>query len=298
MSEVGLLFELPRGGKALFTSRLDGNMSSVGGLDREHGAHARACTRARHGLKSLVRGYQVHGTTVLSIRAEPDLEGYPADEPDRALARSPTEPDGVPVEADGVPTEPDGVPVEADGVPTEPDGVPVEADGHVTCMPGIGVMVMAADCLPIAIGSEHGVAAVHAGWRGLAAGVIEEGVRALLGLQEEEDVGSARYGRTGEGAAGRGGDHEITAIIGPGAGPCCYEVGDEVHAAFGDAHRDGRYIDLKAIARERLTAAGVGDVRDVGLCTICDERFFSYRREASAAGRQAGIAWLVREPRG
>ncbi len=260
------LFELPRGGKALFTSRLDGNMSSAGGLDCEHGAHARARTRARHGLKSLVRGYQVHGTTVLSIRAASDVEAYPSDEPGRAPARS-----------------------------------PVEADGHATCMPGVGVMVLAADCLPIAIGSEHGVAVVHAGWRGLAAGVIEEGVRALRGLQEDAgsaSYGSASYGSAGEGAAGRGGDQEITAIVGPGAGPCCYEVGEEVHAAFGNAHRDGRHIDLKAIARERLTAAGVGDVRDVGPCTICDERFFSYRREASAAGRQAGIAWLAGESLG
>ncbi len=270
MSEVELLFELPGGGKALFTNRSDGSMSSVGGLGSEHGCHARARTRARHGLKGLVRGYQVHGTTVLSIRTESDLEAY-----GRAPARSPSE---------------------ADNAPIEVDGTPIEADGHATFVPGVGVMVLAADCLPIAIASEHGVAVVHAGWRGLAAGVIEEGVRALIALQE--DAGNAGYGRAGEGAAGRGGDHEIAAIIGPGAGPCCYEVGDEVHAAFGDAKRVGRYIDLKAIARERLTAAGVGDVRDVGLCTICDERFFSYRREGSDAGRQACIAWLTWEARG
>jgi len=180
--------------------------------------------------------------------------------------------------------------------PAAADGVLAETDGHATCVPGIGVMVLAADCLPVAIGSEHGVAVVHAGWRGLAAGVVEEGVRALLRLQADAGgAGSASYDRAGEGAAGRGGDQEIAAIVGPGAGPCCYEVGEEVHAAFGDAHRDGRHIDLKAIARERLTAAGVGDVHDVDLCTICDERFFSYRREGSAAGRQAAIAWLAGE---
>ena len=89
-------------------------------------------------------------------------------------------------------------------------------------------------------------------------------------------------------------------MIGPGAGPCCYEVGEEVHAAFGGQsigtppgrRPPGRRIDLKAIARERLLAAGASEVRDVNLCTICDERFFSHRREGARAGRQGGVAWL------
>lgn len=66
----------------------------------------------------------------------------------------------------------------------------------------------------------------------------------------------------------------------------------EVHAAFGDMQRERRHIDLKAIARERLLAAGVARVSDAQVCTICDERFFSYRRESARAGRQAGVAWL------
>jgi copper oxidase (laccase) domain-containing protein len=99
---------------------------------------------------------------------------------------------------------------------------------------------------------------------------LEEGVRAVREL---------------------GGDDEVVAIVGPGAGPCCYEVGEEVHAAFGGAHRAGQNIDLKAIARERLLAAGVAEVCDVAACTICDERFFSHRREGVRAGRQGGIAW-------
>jgi polyphenol oxidase len=82
------------------------------------------------------------------------------------------------------------------------------------------------------------------------------------------------------------------ALIGPCAGVCCYEVGEEVHAAFDGAHRDGRSLDLRAIAHERLLAAGVAEVRDAQACTICDERFFSYRREAARAGRQAAVAWL------
>ncbi len=146
----------------------------------------------------------------------------------------------------------------------------VRADGQTSSEVGVGLVAFTADCLPVALAGEDTVAMLHAGWRGLAAGVLEEGVRAL---------------RSREGFA------EIVAVIGPGAGRCCYEVGEEVHAAFGDAHRQGRHIDLKAAARERLLAAGVGDVRDVRLCTICDERFFSHRREGARAGRQAGVAW-------
>jgi YfiH family protein len=147
----------------------------------------------------------------------------------------------------------------------------VQADGQATAVPGVGAMVLSADCLPVALGCTGAVAMVHAGWRGLAAGVLEEGVRALRDL---------------------GGGDQIAAVVGPGAGVCCYEVGPEVHRAFGDAHRDGRHIDLRAIAHERLLAAGVAQVRDVRACTICDLRFFSYRREGARAGRQAGVAWL------
>jgi YfiH family protein len=146
----------------------------------------------------------------------------------------------------------------------------VEADGQATALRDLGAMVLTADCLPVALGASGAVAMVHAGWRGLAAGVLEEGVRAVREL---------------------GGTSEMVAIVGPGAGACCYEVGEEVHAAFGGVHRDGRNIDLKAIARERLLAAGVAEVRDVAVCTICDERFFSHRREGARAGRQSGVAW-------
>lgn len=153
------------------------------------------------------------------------------------------------------------------------------ADGQATGVRGLGAMVLTADCLPVILASERAVAALHAGWRGLAAGVLEEGVRALHELDGERGGGS--------------GSERIVAIIGPGAGPCCYEVGEEVHAACGKAHRHGTHIDLKALAREQLQAMGVLDVRDLGICTICDERFFSHRREGAAAGRQAGIAWRV-----
>jgi hypothetical protein len=111
---------------------------------------------------------------------------------------------------------------------------------------------------------------LHAGWRGLAAGVLESGVAALREL---------------------GGRERTVAVIGPGAGACCYEVGPEVHAAFGGEHRDGDRIDLRAIARERLLAAGVAEVLDAAFCTICDGRFFSHRREGTRSGRQGGVAW-------
>jgi polyphenol oxidase len=157
----------------------------------------------------------------------------------------------------------------------EPDeGAPPahEADGQATALRGVGMMVLSADCLPVALSCEDAVAMVHAGWRGLAAGVLEEGLRAVREL--------SRHGG------------EILAVVGPGAGPCCYEVGPEVHAAFGH-HRDRpAKIDLRAIAHDRLLAAGVSEVRDVNHCTICDERYFSYRREGQQAGRQGGLAWL------
>jgi YfiH family protein len=150
--------------------------------------------------------------------------------------------------------------------------VPDSADGHATALRGIGTMVLAADCLPVALGCQGAVAMLHAGWRGLAAGVLEQGVLALRELAGEEP---------------------IVAVVGPGAGVCCYEVGPEVHRALGVAAGAGGHIDLRAIAHERLLAAGVGRVLDVDACTICDRRFFSYRREQALAGRQAGVAWLI-----
>jgi hypothetical protein len=138
-------------------------------------------------------------------------------------------------------------------------------------------MALVADCLPIAIAAPGAVGMLHGGWRGLAAGVIDEGVRAIREL---------------------GGEGAIEAAIGPGAGPCCYEVGEEVHAVFTDhlpEARHGNNLDLKAIARSELVKAGVEVVHDVGLCTICSDPglFYSHRRDRGVTGRQAGIAWLT-----
>jgi polyphenol oxidase len=154
---------------------------------------------------------------------------------------------------------------------------PPRADGHATIRRDVAPSVLVADCLPVAIAGDGGVAMLHAGWRGLAGSVIAAGVRALADL----------------GAHG-----PYAAAIGPGAGPCCYEVGDEVHAAFAElpaAMHIGRKLDLKAIARHELQRAGVAEVDDVRICTICSEPalLFSHRRDRGITGRQAGVAWLT-----
>jgi YfiH family protein len=232
------LFELPGGGRALFTGRAHGNLSSVGGEHAGQGPQARERLREALGVRRLVRGYQVHGTVVGRVFADGERPGPPNALDHLDSARQPT----------------------------------FEADGHAVATPAVAAMVLSADCIPVVLGADGAVAALHAGWRGLAAGVLEEGVRALREV---------------------GGKGEMVALVGPCAGACCYEVGEGVHGAFGGAHRNGRLIDLRAIAHERLLAAGVTQVRDAQACTICDERFFSHRREGARAGRQAGLAWIA-----
>ncbi|HEX8083279.1 MAG TPA: polyphenol oxidase family protein [Solirubrobacteraceae bacterium] len=143
-----------------------------------------------------------------------------------------------------------------------------EADGQVTTQRGVAVMALTADCMPIALAGPDTAGMVHAGWRGLAGGVIEEGVRAAREV--------------------------VAAAIGPCARGCCYEVGDEVRDALGLEPAGGpARIDLPALARERLAAAGIEHVEDTGMCTMCSDRslFYSHRRDRGRTGRQAGIAW-------
>jgi hypothetical protein len=161
--------------------------------------------------------------------------------------------------------------------PTDTVELP-ECDGQATALPGVAPMVMTADCLPVAVAGPGAVAMLHAGWRGLDGGILAEGVDALREL---------------------GAGSPLHAAIGPGAGPCCYEVGEEVHATFaarGLDVRNGRNLDLKAIAREQLERAGVEVVHDVRLCTICSDPtlLFSHRRDGGVTGRQAGVVWLNR----
>jgi YfiH family protein len=147
-------------------------------------------------------------------------------------------------------------------------------DGQATALREVACIVRVADCLPVALVAPEAVAMLHAGWRGLDAGILEAGVAALRGLDASE----------------------MRAAIGPGAGVCCYEAGEEVHAAFADAGavaRRGANVDLKAIARARLHAAGVEEIHDAAICTICADPadLWSFRREGEAAGRQLGVAW-------
>ena len=153
----------------------------------------------------------------------------------------------------------------------------VRVDGQATTLHGIAPAALGADCLPVAIAGGGAVAVVHAGWRGLHEGVIDAGVREVLRITGAEAT-------------------QLGAAVGPGAGPCCYEVGPDVHARFtGYEHaRAGDNLDLKAIARAQLRQAGVGAIHDLGMCTICaPQLFFSHRRDAGVTGRQAGLAWLT-----
>jgi YfiH family protein len=144
---------------------------------------------------------------------------------------------------------------------------PEEADAQATPEPGLAPLVMVADCLPIALSGPGGVAMVHGGWRGLAGGIVEgatERVRAEA------------------------------AAIGPGIGPCCYEVGEEVLAEFADLEgvAVGRMLDLTAVTTRLLERAGVEEIHASGLCTSCNpELLFSHRRDGERTGRQAGLVW-------
>ena len=157
-----------------------------------------------------------------------------------------------------------------------------EADGSISRMPGKVCAVMCADCLPVLLCDSAGscVAAVHAGWRGLAAGVVE-----------------AAVDKMGVSPAG------ILAWLGPAIGPDHFEVGDEVRAAFlsvdsaaQQAFRpaDGRWLaDIHLLARQRLRGCGVTAIHGGGWCTWRERRrFFSYRRDGET-GRMAGLIWLV-----
>jgi YfiH family protein len=147
-----------------------------------------------------------------------------------------------------------------------------KSDGLVTGLAGKPLVLLTADCIPVAVARDDGrrVAILHAGWRGLVAGIVERGVDAVRG--------------------------RARAAIGPGAGPCCYEVGEDVagilQGRFGeDIVRHGR-ADLWLAARRALEGAGVTDVEVAGECSICGERFFSHRRDRGTTGRQGVVGML------
>ena len=165
------------------------------------------------------------------------------------------------------------------GEPGAPGEPPPEADALVADCPGAVCAVLAADCLPVLFCDRAGtrVAAAHAGWRGLAAGVLQATVRAL-----DTEPG------------------ELLAWLGPAIGPAVYEVGPEVAQAFAgheNGVRRGRgddrgLLDLYTVARLKLAEAGVTAVYGGGLCTFSDPaRFFSFRRDGTT-GRMASVVWI------
>ncbi|MDR0251205.1 MAG: peptidoglycan editing factor PgeF [Burkholderiales bacterium] len=162
---------------------------------------------------------------------------------------------------------------------------PPIADAAVTCTPDVVLAILTADCLPVVIACENSLAlaVVHAGWRGLADGVLENAVR---------DMACSTT--------------SLMAWLGPAIGPAAFEVGEEVYAAF-DAVRDGEaascfiptgvsgkwYADLVALARLRLQRLGISKIGGETWCTYSDtQRFFSYRRQRDE-GRMATLAWVA-----
>ncbi len=145
---------------------------------------------------------------------------------------------------------------------------PEQVDAHSTPSRELTPLVMVADCLPVAMTGRRGVAMAHCGWRGLAGGIVNEAAAAI---------------------------DATVAAIGPGIGPCCYEVGEEVLTEFEDLDgvADGRMLDLTAVVRLLLARAGVTEVESADLCTKCNpELFYSHRRDGERTGRQAGLVWM------
>lgn len=190
----------------------------------------RAAQQARVAPERMAMGYQVHGTE-LREWAEPPL--------DRAYV--------------------------------EPGGKELDrVDGHLTREPGVGLLVLVADCYPVALSDGEQAAMLHCGWRPLAAGMIEQAL--------------ARF------------SSPPAAAVGPGIGGCCYEVGDEVLEQFADIDggASGRMLDLRTVIAAKLAAGGVESVEHVDRCTSCEpELYFSHRRDNGVTGRQAGI--IVRD---
>lgn len=150
-----------------------------------------------------------------------------------------------------------------------------EGDGLWTDEPGVPMLKLTADCLPVALARRNGspaLALLHAGRLGLLEGIVEAGVAAL-------------------------GGRDVAAAVGPGIGPCCYEVGDEIadayRARFGPTAVRGRNLDLWTVAERVLRDAGVASVERVDVCTACSADFFSHRRDRGVTGRQGVIGYVT-----
>jgi YfiH family protein len=150
-----------------------------------------------------------------------------------------------------------------------------EGDGLWTDEPDVPMLKLTADCLPVAIARRSGtpaLALLHAGRQGVLEGILEAGVDALDG-------------------------RDLAAVVGPGIGPCCYEVGDDIRETyrvrFGAEVIRGRKLDLWTAAEHVLRAAGVDEVERTDVCTSCNEEFFSHRRDGGVTGRQGVIGYVT-----
>ena len=151
-----------------------------------------------------------------------------------------------------------------------------QCDGLWSDRPGQAMLLVTADCAPVALcrsDGEPGLALLHVGWKGLLAGIVENGASAL-------------------------GGGELAAAVGPAIGPCCYEVGEEVAAPyrerFGPDVMRGQNLDLPLAVERALEEAGIGSVEHTGICTACHpELFFSHRRDNGVTGRQGVIGYVA-----
>jgi polyphenol oxidase len=236
-----MIDELPLpGARAVFSTR-DGGVSrgpyrslNLGILTDDDPANVRENRRrlaaeARVRAEAVVMGWQVHGT---------DLRDWDGPDPQNVYA--------------------------------EPGGKQLpRVDGHLTSQRHLALLVLVADCYPVALSDGRQAAMLHCGWRPLAGGIVEKAV--------------ARFERP------------PAAAVGPGIGGCCYEVGPEVLAEFEQVPgaADGRMLDLRRVIEDRLAAAGVTDVEHLDRCTSCHpDLYFSHRRDDGLTGRQAGIVVL------
>jgi purine-nucleoside/S-methyl-5'-thioadenosine phosphorylase / adenosine deaminase len=234
------VLELP-GARAIFSTRQGGvsegpySSLNLGALtddepDRVTENRARLAREAEIDAERVVMGWQVHGT---------DLQDWDAPDPQ--------------------------------AVYVDPGGKdPPRVDGHTTRERDLGLLVLVADCYPVALSDGSRAAMLHCGWRPLAGGIVEKAV--------------ARF------------DSSPAAAVGPGIGGCCYEVGPEVAERFADVEGavEGRMLDLRRVIESKLRAAGVSAIEHLDRCTSCEpDLYFSHRRDRGLTGRQGGLCVLT-----
>ena len=169
----------------------------------------------------------------------------------------------------------------AEALRADEPGLRGEGDALIVTRSGVAATVFAADCVPVLIAAGESVAAVHAGWRGLAGGVLASAMRELK-------------------CAGGTRPATAEAWIGPAIGPCCYEVGEDV-ASQVESTSDSEvvirlperkpHLDLVLAASKQLAGLGVGRISNSGCCVRCDSDWWSYRRDGAAAGRNYAFIW-------